>query len=301
MSDEEKIVELPERPPDLPNRTSMPIQKATPEPGRQKRGTSIPSKAPIRDEDIFQRFHIIREITTIKGRYQSESHEMAAKPVEKGNVFQSAFHEMATKLVEKGDVIGLKALLERFHHYVPEPCLVTAARQNFHLDAFRLLISAGDDVRKADFIRRTPLHYSQDEQVARLLISHGADVHAVDIHNQTPLHTARDEHIARLLISHGANVHAVYRNGQTPLHTARDEHIAQLLISHGANVHAVYRNGQTPLHTAANEQIAQLLISHGAGVHAVDNGGETLAITRRRQAPAGGRRLGNYVFTSQGD
>jgi hypothetical protein len=96
MSDEERIVELPERSPNLPTSTSIPTQKDTPATSRQKLQPYDPSKALPRDEDIFQRVHIIREITTIKGQSQSEDTEL---------------QRMAATLVEKGNAIGLKALL----------------------------------------------------------------------------------------------------------------------------------------------------------------------------------------------
>jgi hypothetical protein len=98
MSDEERIIELPERPHAISTRPSKP----TPAPSRRKYPkTAIPSSRRLRDEDVFQRFHIIREITMIKGRYQTA----------KGNVQleNSDFHELVAKSVMKGDVIGLKA------------------------------------------------------------------------------------------------------------------------------------------------------------------------------------------------
>jgi hypothetical protein len=121
MSDEERIVELPERPP--PPETSSGASSGDPnstsKPRQQKSKTSSPSESPLREEeDLFQRFHIIREITTIKGRPQSK------------------LQQMAGKAVEKGDVIGLKALLERSREHDDDTYLVTAGRKNLQLEAF---------------------------------------------------------------------------------------------------------------------------------------------------------------------
>jgi hypothetical protein len=120
MSDEERIFELPERPPppETSSRASSGDPNSTSKPRQQKSKTSSPSESPLREEeDLFQRFHIIREITTmIKGRPQSKLQQMA---------------------VEKGDVIGLKALLlERSCEYDDDTCLVTAGRKNLQLEAF---------------------------------------------------------------------------------------------------------------------------------------------------------------------
>jgi hypothetical protein len=120
MSDEERIVELPERPPppETSSRASSGDPNSTSKPRQQKSKTSSPSESPLREEDRFQRFHIIREITTIKGRPQSK------------------LQQIAGKAVEKGDVIGLKALLERSCEYDDETYLVTAGRKNLQLGAF---------------------------------------------------------------------------------------------------------------------------------------------------------------------
>jgi hypothetical protein len=137
----------------------------------------------MRDEDFFQRIHIIREFTTIKGRLQSEDAEL---------------HVKVAKVVAEGDVAGLKALLEKSRGHDSDTYLVTAARKNLQLGAFRMLIEAGEDVRAKCHWNITPLHFSFDVEVSRLLISNGADVHAVEKYGQTPLHLARNEQIAQL-------------------------------------------------------------------------------------------------------
>jgi hypothetical protein len=74
MSAEERIVELPERPPpDIPSRLASATPETTSILPQQKSKTPSPepSKLPLRDEDIFQRIHIIREFTTTKRRFQS--------------------------------------------------------------------------------------------------------------------------------------------------------------------------------------------------------------------------------------
>jgi hypothetical protein len=74
---------------------------------------------------------------------------------------------MVAKLVDKGDVIGLKALLEKSRDDNDwDPYLVTAAQKNLQLEAFGLLISAGEDVRATGRWWKTPLHEAQDEQIA---------------------------------------------------------------------------------------------------------------------------------------
>jgi hypothetical protein len=135
ISDEERIVELPERPPppETSSRASSGDPNTTSKPRQQKSKTSSPSESPLREEDLFQRFHIIREITTIEGRPQSK------------------LQQMAGKAVEKGDVIGLKALLERSCEYDDDAYLLTAAREDLPLEAFRILIAAGEDVRANGF------------------------------------------------------------------------------------------------------------------------------------------------------
>jgi hypothetical protein len=230
--EEERIVELPEiPPPEIPNpsRSSSEKPNSTPTSPQQKSKTSTPSKTPPREEDLFQRVHIIRDIM-IKRRPQSEGSEL---------------QYMVAKVVEKGDVSGLKALLETYREYDKDPYPVTAARRNLQLEAFRNLIAAGEDLRAKGRRGQTPLHLTPDEHIARLLISHGADVHAVTNNGWTTLHYAEDEYIARLLISHGADVHAIDNDGKTPLHFARALGIAKALIDHGANATGVDNFGRS--------------------------------------------------------
>jgi hypothetical protein len=196
MFDEERIVELLQKPPEISSHsipTSRQHKTKTPE--------SVPSKPTPRDEDLFQRVHIIREIRTVKKGPQTEN---------------SALQQRVSKAVAKMDVIGLKALLKESRQYGSEPYLVVAGRENLQLEAFRILIQAGEDVSKGDTAGRTSLHFAPDAQIAGLLISYGADVDAVDEDGRTPLHLAKDEHIARVLISRGAHAHAVDSHGQTP-------------------------------------------------------------------------------------
>lgn len=63
--------------------------------------------------------------------------------------------------------------------------------------------------------RQTPLHITQDTEIARLLIELGADVNATDDMGMTPISNKEIE-IATLLLAAGADVNARGEKGNTP-------------------------------------------------------------------------------------
>ena len=89
-----------------------------------------------------------------------------------------------------------------------------------NIEAVKQHLAAGADVNVRDMIRRTPLHYVANKEIAELLIANGADVNAKNLTSRTPLLVAAirgHKEIAELLIANGADVNAKDENGWTPL------------------------------------------------------------------------------------
>ena len=59
-----------------------------------------------------------------------------------------------------------------------------------NIEAVKQHLAAGADVNVRDMIRRTPLHYAANKEIAELLIEKGADVKAKDEGGKTPLDVA---------------------------------------------------------------------------------------------------------------
>jgi ankyrin repeat protein len=157
-----------------------------------------------------------------------------------------------------------------------------------HVEAARLLLAYGADVKAQDKNGSTPLHQaslSRCVELARLLIEHGADAAAQDNSGSTPLHQASlsgNVELANLLIERGVDVAAQDKNGSTPLHQASlsgSVELVRLLIKHGADAAAQdKKHGSTPLHLASRSghpEVVQTLLTHGAYANIRDKSGWT--------------------------
>ena len=130
-----------------------------------------------------------------------------------------------------------------------------------HLEAVRLLLAAGANVRSRRLWEGTPLHDAArlgQIHIARLLVSHGADINSTEHHDGvTPLHLAAVHdrlEMVEYLLSERADVDAV----------ARPE------FGHGAERERRLRAvGMTPLQLAAREghvAVVRRLLEAGACV-----------------------------------
>ncbi len=129
------------------------------------------------------------------------------------------------------------------------------------LSIVKLLIGNNANVKVADGLAMTPLHYACQNgsyQIVEHLVEHGADVHALDSHRMTPLHYSCQNgyyEVVDYLIRLGeANVDAVANGGMTALHMACDKGhqsiVNCLLLRGNATVIMSTTSGITPLHCA---------------------------------------------------
>jgi ankyrin repeat protein len=147
------------------------------------------------------------------------------------------------------------------------------------LDAMKLLIASGADVKAENDAGATALHWgAYDAQKIRLLLESGADPNKASRIGRTPLivaaGTAGTLEAVKLLLEKGTDVNAADGNGFTPLIVAAgvdNAPVAKLLIEKGANINAKANTGQeaTPLMSAAhngNVQLTRLLLAREADV-----------------------------------
>ena len=98
----------------------------------------------------------------------------------------------------------------------------------------------------------------------------GDDPNITDKDGDTPLHLTNNHNIAQAIIDHGANCNTVNSLGLTPLHIAawnNNAQICQTLLDNGAQCDVKNSATNTPLHIAVyngNAQICALLLEHGA-------------------------------------
>jgi ankyrin repeat protein len=109
------------------------------------------------------------------------------------------------------------------------------AAETGNIEAVKQHLADGADVNAKDRWGETPLHVTDNKEIAELLIAKGADVNAQDGFRRTPLHHAAHEghrEVAELLIAEGADVNETNGSGETPLNWAKKE-LTDLLRKHG--------------------------------------------------------------------
>lgn len=93
-------------------------------------------------------------------------------------------------------------------------------------------------------------------RVARVkeMLAAGADVHERDEFAHTPLHVTDDIEIAQLLLEAGASVDAINEDGDTPLHSvcSSSPEMAEFFISKGADTEALNSYGEIALKSILN-------------------------------------------------
>jgi ankyrin repeat protein/DNA-binding transcriptional ArsR family regulator len=150
------------------------------------------------------------------------------------------------------------------------------------LDAMKLLIANGADVKAENEFGATALHWSTgDVRKVRLLLEQGAEVNKASKLGRTPLLVAAATNgtleSVKLLLEKGADVNVADISGFTPLIVAAsvdDAAVAKLLVEKGASVNAIAATGQnaTALMGAAqngNAELTRFLLEHKADVHAI--------------------------------
>jgi len=199
------------------------------------------------------------------------------RAVDKGHV------KMAELLVRHGANVNTTA-----SYLYGEPTLSVAAKAA-RADLVELLVANGADVKAADTMGFTALHWAADRgdvKTAQILLAHGATVDARTGMWYTPLHRAasyrRALGMVQLLLDSGADANAAEHEwGGTPLHSgvrSGSPEIVALLLQRGAKTNTRSMSGFTPLHLAATEgraDIATMLLAAGAPVGARDKQGRT--------------------------
>lgn len=166
------------------------------------------------------------------------------------------------------------------------------------VEAARLLIKLGANIKAADEKGRTPLHYAsgsasgsdlkgEGEAIVSSLIEGGADVNHRDKRGETPLFDAcrwSDSKIVKLLIEAGSDVNVRNNSGKSPIYGACswncNKGVVDLLIKGGAKVDFVDEDGNTLLHISSSKDtipadaVASLCEARG-DVHAKDSSNQT--------------------------
>jgi serine/threonine protein kinase/ankyrin repeat protein len=157
------------------------------------------------------------------------------------------------------------------------PNLPMGAEADF-VEATRLLLEAGADVKASKASKVTPLHMAAEGDAAaiiELLLKHGAEIEAADSGGRTPLLyavNAGSKKALRVLAQHKARLQpAPYRTGAVHIVTTTEDHdTAKILSDLGANWGSPDARGATPLHLVKSAEMARFLIEHGADAHAWD-------------------------------
>jgi ankyrin repeat protein len=157
-----------------------------------------------------------------------------------------------------------------------------------HVDAMRVLISAGASLELAGWHGERPLHWAAEgghTDAVNLLLEAGAAVNGTNKYGRTPLYNAayKDRlEATRLLLSHGAKTAVRDKDDLSPLDIAIEWNhpaIVKVLIAAGADVNARNRSGSsTPLHDAvyrSQVEIVRMLLEGGAQVNAVNSSRQT--------------------------
>lgn len=222
------------------------------------------------------------------------------------------------RAIEDGDTKSLNLLLDEgvpascplpwpedsWEGLPPTDYPIHLAARSGHIEIVRILLDHGADPNTHGCQKTpTPLHLTEDIEVAKLLISRGADVNARDDMGGQPIHYAtvpkdlpnrRKEAVAKslalikLLIAHGADPLAKGWKNQQPIHVAAQHSTAEVVtffIDSKAKVDTTTEDGNQPLHLAAARvnaadmeealEVTELLIRKGADVNAVNAEGET--------------------------
>ena len=156
-----------------------------------------------------------------------------------------------------------------------------------HVHIVRMLISCGADVnRELGLQEETPLHHAggsnrdQGEECVRLLLKAGADVHRKDFLGRPPLHRMASHDFVtatRLLLEAGADPNDADEGGNAALHAAVErrhaafggEETLQCLIKAGGDVNRVDERGRSPLDNAlyyGRRSCLRVLLRAGATV-----------------------------------
>eukprot|EP01134_Creolimax_fragrantissima_P001380 CFRG1380T1 len=89
------------------------------------------------------------------------------------------------------------------------------------------------DANSKDDSGYTPMHAAAGwghKDLLMYLISVGGNVNIVDNDDDTPLHITEDTEIAQILLDAGADLHALNSDGFKPIDTAREEAILDLYL-----------------------------------------------------------------------
>lgn len=156
--------------------------------------------------------------------------------------------------------------------------------------AVRVLLEYGADVKAADFLGNTPLHYAADrcnQKVIEMLLAKGADINAVNHYGRTPLHSVslssgvNTSRTIQMLLAEGADPTIRDFRGETILHLVCREldsfpETVQAVIRKGADVNQPNRMGAYPLHlTYRYANLTSILIQSGAALEVRNYEGQT--------------------------
>ncbi len=173
------------------------------------------------------------------------------------------------------------------------------------LDAMKLIVAAGADVKAKNAFDATALHWSTyDLDKVRVLVAKGADVNARSKQGRTPLIIAASydggSAVVKFLVEKGADISAADSAGTTPLLAAteaNDMSSVTFLLQNGAAVDTpgfFYEGavaGQTALMNASahgNVDLMKMLLAKGANVN-------TITAEKGMEVKNGPIALGSYT------
>jgi ankyrin repeat protein/truncated hemoglobin YjbI len=198
-----------------------------------------------------------------------------------------------------GDLPALRGHVERNPELVnaidpaddfQEVSLLCHAVCGGNIEAVKLLLQRGAEVRRHSGKLLTPAVVMNRVDLVRLLIEHGADVERVGMLGRLD---GAERPVADLLIAHGKKVPDwMLPRACRPDVSSNEVHRVTVLLDYGASVNDRGRYGMTALHYAVRGgklALIQLLLERGAGADALDGDGLTpllhLAKTRSKADP----------------
>jgi 26S proteasome non-ATPase regulatory subunit 10 len=147
---------------------------------------------------------------------------------------ENGHNDIAIFLINKGADVDIIISDKTSSYSIKNRTLVHFAAKHDDIDLFRILLSKGLDVNKADEYGITPLLISAEKnnfEMCKFLVENGAEINVKGTSALSPLHFAAQNgnfELVKFLVEHGADVRMPGSKG-FPFKVAKDKEIRQYL------------------------------------------------------------------------